>query len=255
MNLRGKSVLITGARRVGGELALLLAARGADVGLTYMTSREAIERTAAAVEARGTRSLAVAADLSDAAQAEAAVDRVVERFGRLDVLINMASIYRPTPLATLAPGDFDAMIAANLAAPYHTSVAAARRMVDRPADPGEGLLQGKIITVGDWATDRPYPGYLPYIVAKGGLTAMTLALAAELAPRVAVNLVQPAMIEPPPDLSPAEVSAVVDATPLRRRGTPDDLSNLILYLLEGTDFATGACFRVDGGRFIAPGPE
>lgn len=253
MNLRGKAVLITGGRRVGGDLALLLADRGADVALTYHTSREAIEKTAAAVEARGTRSLAVAADLSDAVQAEAAVERVVDTFGRLDALVNMASIFRPTPFASLAPGDFDAMIAANLAAPYHVAIASARRMLARPADDGDPL-QGKIVNVGDWATDRPYKGYLPYLVAKGGLATLTLALAAELAPHVAVNLVQPAMIQPPPDLSPDEIAAVVDATPLRRHGTPDDINRLILYLLEGTDFATGSCYRVDGGRFLGVDP-
>lgn len=159
----------------------------------------------------------------------------------------MASVYRRTPFESTTPADFDALIAANLAAPYHTSVAAARRMLAQDADDG---VKGKIVTVGDWATERPYRDYLPYLVAKGGLTTMTLALAKELAPHVAVNLVQPAMIDPPPDLTPAERDAVVAATPLRRVGTPGDLNRLILYLLEGTDFATGGCYRVDGGRFL-----
>jgi pteridine reductase len=247
VNLAGKAVLITGGRRVGSALALMLAERGAAVAMTYLSSREAIESTVAAVEALGARGLAVGADLSRADEAEGAVDRVVGRFGRIDALVNMASTYRRTPFATLAPYDFDAMIAANLAAPYHTAVAASRRMLAQEA---EGGIKGKIVNVGDWATDRPYKDYLPYLVAKGGLATMTLALARELAPHVAVNLVQPAMVEPPPDLSEAEVAAVVAATPLRRVGTPDDVNRLILYLLEGTDFATGACYRVDGGRFL-----
>ncbi|MHC5543178.1 SDR family oxidoreductase, partial [Singulisphaera rosea] len=103
---------------------------------------------------------------------------------------------------------------------------------------------------GDWATDRPYKDYLPYLVAKGGLTTMTLALAKELAPDVLVTMVQPAMIDPPPDLSEAERDEVVAATPLKRVGTPGDLNRLILYLLDGTTFSTGACYRVDGGRFL-----
>jgi pteridine reductase len=247
VNLAGKAVLITGGRRVGSALALVLAERGASVAMTYLSSREAIEGTIAAIEALGARGLAIAADLSRADEAEGAVDRVVARFGRIDALVNMASTYRRTPFETLSPGDFDAMIAANLAAPYHTAVAASRRMLAQEAEDG---IKGKIVNVGDWATDRPYKGYLPYLVAKGGLATMTLALARELAPHVAVNLVQPAMVEPPPDLSEAEVAAVVAATPLRRVGTPDDVNRLILYLLEGTDFATGACYRVDGGRFL-----
>jgi pteridine reductase len=247
MNLAGKGVLITGGRRVGGDLALLLADRGASVAMTYFTSRGTIEETVAEVEARGVPGLAVGADLAKPDQAAKAVDEVVEAFGRIDVLVNMASIFRHTPFATLTATDFDALIAANLAAPYHTAVAASKRMLENEADEG---LKGKVVNVGDWATNRPYKGYLPYLVAKGGLTTMTLALAKELAPHVTVNMVQPAMIDPPPDFSPADREAVIAQTPLKRVGSPSDLNRLILYLLEGTDFATGSCYRVDGGRFL-----
>ena len=118
--------------------------------------------------------MAVAADLANAEAAGRAVTAVVERFGRLDVLVNMASIYRRTPFSALEPHDFDQMIAANLAAPYHTAVAAARQMLTQAGDDG---IKGKILNIGDWATERPYKDYLPYLVAKGGLTTMTLALA------------------------------------------------------------------------------
>lgn len=139
------------------------------------------------------------------------------------------------------------MIAANLAAPYHTSLAAARLMLDQP---GEDGIKGKIVLIGDWATERPYKNYLPYLVAKGGLTTMTLALARELAPHIPVAMIQPAMIEPPPDFTEDDKQAVLAQTPLRRFGSPADVNRLILYLLEGTNFVTGACFRVDGGRFL-----
>jgi pteridine reductase len=248
MNLCGASVLITGGRRVGGELALMLADRGANVALTYHTSRGPIEATVAEVVARKVRGLAVAADLADAEQAERAVAETVRAFGRLDVLVNMASIYTRTPLDALKPSDFDAMIAANLAAPYHAALAASRVMLAQAERDG---LKGKIVNVGDWATDRPYKDYLPYLTAKGGLTTFTLALAVELAPHVTVNMIQPAMIDPPPHLSEAETQAVIDQIPLRRCGTPDDANRLILYLLEGTDFATGGLYRIDGGRFLA----
>jgi pteridine reductase len=159
----------------------------------------------------------------------------------------MASLYRRTPFAALVPEDFDAMIAANLAAPYHTALAASRRMLTQPAEQG---IKGKIINIGDWATERPYKDYLPYLVAKGGLTTMTLALARELAPYIPVTMIQPAMVAAPPDLTEGEKEAVISATPLKRAGTPDDVNRLILYLLEGTNFVTGTCFRVDGGRFL-----
>jgi pteridine reductase len=215
--------------------------------MTYHTSREIIEQTLAGVMTRGVGGLAIAADLTKADEAAGAVNSIVAKFGRLDVLVNMASLYRNTPFASLSPADFDAMLAANLAGPYHTAVAAAKQMLAQPAEDG---IRGKIVNVGDWASERPYTGYLPYLIAKGGLTTMTLALAKELAPHVTVNMVQPAMIAPPPEMTQAECDAVIAATPLRRVGNPGDVNHLILYLLEGTDFATGACFRVDGGRFL-----
>ncbi len=245
--LHGQVVLITGGRRVGSELALALADRGARVAMTYHTSRAAIERTIEEVEAHGSSGFAIGADLSRADQAQNAVAQVVGRFGRLDALVNMASAFRRTPFCDLTPRDFDEMIAANLAAPYHAAVAAAHQMLTQPGRDG---IKGKIVNIGDWATDRPYKDYLPYLVAKGGLTTMTLALATELAPHVPVAMIQPAMIDPPPDFTEDDKRAVLAQTPLRRFGSPADVNRLILYLLEGTNFVTGACFRVDGGRFL-----
>jgi pteridine reductase len=246
-SLRGKVVLITGGRRVGSDLARMLANRGARIAMTYRFSRAVIEHTIADVESQGAEGMAVAADLADPNQAANAVSEVVARFGRLDALVNMASVYRRTPLATLAPRDFDEMIAANLAAPYHTAIAAARQMLTQDAEEG---IKGRIVNIGDWATNRPYKNYLPYLVAKGGLTTFTLALAKELAPHIPVAMIQPAMIDPPEHFTEADIQTVIAQTPLRRVGTPGDVNRLILYLLEGTSFVTGVCYRVDGGRFL-----
>jgi pteridine reductase len=245
--LKGRVVLITGGRRVGGELALLLAARGAIVAMTYHTSRATIEHTIALAKAAGTHGLAIEADLSRSGEAENTVNQVVERFGRLDALVNMASVFRRTPLASLSSKEIDAMIAANLTAPFHAALASARAMLLQPADDG---IKGKIVILGDWATERPYKDYLAYLVAKGGLTTLTLGLAKELAPHIPVALIQPAMIDPPPDLTESEKQEVLEATPLRRFGSASDVNRLILYLLDGTNFVTGSCFRVDGGRFL-----
>ena len=247
MNLHGKVALITGGRRVGGELAKLLASRGMSIALTYKTRPEAIEQTLEEIRTQGGKGFAISADLSDALQAEQAVVETVNTVGRLDVLVNMASVYRRTPFEELTANDFSQMIANNLAAPYFTSLFAARQMRRQAVEEG---LKGKIVNVGDWATDRPYRHYLPYLTAKGALKTFTLALAKELAPDVTVNLVQPAMIDPPPDFTEDDKAAVLALTPLHRLGTPGDLNRLILYLLEGTDFVTGSCYRVDGGRFL-----
>lgn len=248
-DLAGRVVLITGGRRVGADLALLLAARGAHVAMTYHTSRAAIERTLAQAEEGGPAGLAIEADLRHADQAEDAVRQVVDRFGQLDALVNMASVYRRTPFDSLSAQDFDSLIAANLTAPFHAAISSARVMLGQPARDG---IKGKIVNLGDWATERPYKDYLPYLVGKGGLTTMTLALARELAPHIPVAMIQPAMIDPPPDLSESETRAVLEQTPLRRVGSSKDVNRLILYLLDGTNFVTGACFRVDGGRFLGP---
>jgi pteridine reductase len=245
--LLGKVVLITGGRRVGSALALMLAEQGASLAMTFHASREKIEQTIAMVQARGALGLALGADLSDAGEAQHAVDAVVARFGRIDALVNMASVYRRTPFASLVSRDFDQLIAANLAAPYHTAVAAARQMLTQTDDDG---IKGKIINIGDWASERPYKDFLPYLVAKGGLATMTLALAKELAPHVPVAMIQPAMIDPPAGFTAADTKAVIAQTPLRRTGSPDDVNRLILYLLAGTNFVTGVCYRVDGGRFL-----
>ena len=243
----GPVAFITGGRRVGGQLAKLLAGRGWNVAMTYFSSSQAIKETIREVEEMGVAGLAVSADLSNASQAERAVEKVVDEFGKINALINMASVYRRTPFDSLTPDDFDGMIAANLAGPYHVAVATARQMRKQPAANG---MKGKIVNIGDWATERPYKDFLPYLVAKGGLTTMTLALARELAPDIAVTMIQPAMIDPPPDLSREDIDEIVERIPLRRHGNPEDVNRLIVYLLDETNFVTGACFRVDGGRFL-----
>jgi pteridine reductase len=245
--LRGNVVMITGGRRVGSDLAVALGARGAAVAMTYKTSRGVIEQTIREVESHGSAGMAIEADLSLAEQADSAVNQAVARFGRLDAFVSMTGIFRRTPFEELAPRDFDDMIAANLAAPYHSALAAARHMLTQ--QPFDGI-KGKIVLMGDWASDRPYKDYLPYLVAKGALTTLTLGLARELAPHIPVALIQPAMIDTPPDFSEADKQAVLAQTPLRRTGMPSDVNRLIIYLLEGTNFVTGACFRVDGGRFL-----
>src|SRR5262249_54025301 len=126
MQLSGKTVLITGGRRVGAELALKLAERGAHVAFSYFQSRERIEAVAAQVRSLGVRCEVFAADLRDPADAQRLVDQTTSALGALHALVNMASEFHPTPFDTLTPEDFDAGIASNLKAPYFAAVAAAR---------------------------------------------------------------------------------------------------------------------------------
>jgi len=247
MNLKGKTILITGGRRVGAQLAIELARRGANVALSYFKSRERIEAVAEEVRGHGVGAAAIAADLREPSEVDRLVAKTVGAFGSIDGLVNMASEFHATPIEHVSAVEFDAAIASNLTAPCLTALAAAKAMRRQPIVDG---LQGKIINFTDWAVQRPYRGFLAYLVAKGGLETMTRALAVELAPTIAVNAIAPAMIDPPPNLSPDEIDEIRRATPLARVGAPSDANNLVLYLLEGTDFATGSVYRVDGGRFL-----
>ncbi len=247
MNLNGKTVLITGGRRIGAKLARQLAERGANLALSYWSSGETMNALAAECRQCGVRAETHQADLRSTNEANRLIDWTVTEFGSLDVLINLTSIYTHTPFATLRPEDYDAMLASNLTAPYWTAIAAARAMQRQPIIDG---LQGKIIHFTDWAVDRPYRDFLPYLIAKGGLVTLTKGLAVELAPTITVNAIAPGTVEPPPGLSEAQREHIIQSSALRRIGSASDVIGAVMYLLEGTDFVTGEVFRVDGGRFL-----
>lgn len=245
MELEGKVALLTGGRRIGAVVAELLARRGVDVALTYARSREEAERTAASVTALGRRAMAMAADLADPDVCSAVVGATTQAFGRLDILINMASVYVRKPFDTQTLQDWHDPIDVDLRASYLCARAAVAPMRQQGG--------GRIINFSDWVarSGRPrYPGYLPYYVAKAGVVALTEALALELASdNILVNAIAPGPIVPPPDLNDDEVKAVEDATPLGRWGGEVEIAKAVLALLE-SDFITGETIRVDGGRHV-----
>lgn len=218
-----------------------------NIALSYRTSRDVAEATEKECQRRGVQAVAVAADLCDPGQAQHLIDEAVRRLGSVDVLINLTSIYRRTPFNALTTDDYHEVLAANLTAPYWTAVAAARQMRQQPIVEG---LQGKIIQFTDWAVDRPYRDYLPYLVAKGAVATLTKALAVELAPTITVNAIAPGTVEPPPEMSVDRRERIRKSSALKRIGSADDVNRAVLYLLEGTDFVTGEVYRVDGGRFL-----
>ncbi len=245
MDLTHRSALITGGRRIGAAIALELARRGADVALTYNRSRAEAETTAAAVRALGRRSEAIEANLADPPACERAVARAVEAFGRLDVLVNMASAYRAKPFDELTEADWDLSLAVDLRAAFLCARAAVPHM--------RAAGGGRIVNFGDWvaASGRPrYKGYLPYYVAKAGVIALTEALALELASdNILVNAVAPGPILAPEGLDAVEAADVVTGTPLGRWGGEDEIVKAVMLLVE-TGFITGETIRVDGGRHL-----
>lgn len=244
MTLAGRVALVTGgARRVGRELALALAARRAHIAFSYRTSVQEARKTVKLLERTGAQALAVRADLSRAAQVQRLMAHVHRRFGRLDVLINSAANFDRTPFDTLTERDWDHALDTNLKGPFLCSLYASRLMRQHGG--------GKIINIADWSGVRPYRDYLPYCVSKAGVIGLTKALAKELAPQIQVTAVAPGPMLPPATMNRAARNRVAHRVPLKRWGSPQDIVNAALFLIEGTDFMTGSVVFVDGGQLIA----
>ncbi|MGE3277280.1 MAG: SDR family NAD(P)-dependent oxidoreductase [Vicinamibacterales bacterium] len=245
MTFTDRVALITGGKRIGAVVATQLAERGMDVALVYNRSRSEADDTADAVRAVGRRAVALQANLSDAAACARVVQETVDALGRLDVLVNMASLYQSIPFTQLTAEDWDRQLAVDLRASFLCAHAAAPVMRRQGG--------GRVISFADWvaASGRPrYTGYLPYYVAKAGVIAMTEALALELAPDgILVNAVAPGPIVAPPEMSDEELAAVERATPLGRWGSEAEIAAAVRFLIE-SDFVTGETIRVDGGRHI-----
>jgi len=245
VQLTDKVALITGAKRIGAVAARALAERGVDVALSYSRSREEAERAADSVRQAKRRSAVFQADLSQAEACGALIAQVTQTFGRLDVLINMASVYVQRPFDELHASEWDAVLNVDLRAAFLCARAAVPHM---RASGG-----GRIINFSDWVarSGRPrYRGFVPYYVAKAGVIALTEALALELAgDNILVNAIAPGPIVAPPETSADEARAVADATPLGRWGGEIEIVRAILALLDA-DFVTGETIRVDGGRHL-----
>jgi len=245
MDLNDKVVLLTGARRIGAEIALAVARQGADVVIAFNRSRAEAEAAAGRVRSEGRRALVVQADVADAEACEALVAEAGRELGRLDVLINMASMYRAVPFDETDMTAWDRQLAVDLRGAF----ACARAAVPLMRQSGGG----RIINFTDWvaASGRPrYKGYVAYFVAKAGVKALTEALALELATDgILVNAIAPGPILPPPGTTDEEREAVEKATPLGRWGGADEIVKAALALIE-TDFITGETIRVDGGRHL-----
>jgi len=230
---------------MGAVVAAALAARGVDVALSYARSRAEAEQAAEAVRAAGRRGAAIQADLSQPDACEALVTTTVGTFGRIDILVNMASVYTPKPFDELKVEDWNASMDVDLRAAFLCARAAVPHMRQRGG--------GRIINFSDWVakSSRPrYREFLTYYVAKAGVIALTEALALELAKdNVLVNAIAPGPILAPPWTTEDEIKAVENATPLGRWGGEGEIAKAVLALLD-SDFITGETIRVDGGRHL-----
>ena len=245
VDLTDKVVLITGGRRIGSIVASELARRGAHVAIVYRSSRAEADGTAEALRGLNRRAFVVQADLQQPDACARVVEETVAELGRLDVLVNMASIYRSKAIDDLTLEDWDVQMAVDLRAAWLCSHAAIPHLRRSGG--------GRIINFSDWVarSGRPrYPGYLPYYVAKAGVIALTEALALELAAdQILVNAIAPGPIVAPEGTSDSESAAVERATPVGRWGGEIEIAKIVVALVE-SDFITGETIRVDGGRHV-----
>jgi NAD(P)-dependent dehydrogenase (short-subunit alcohol dehydrogenase family) len=246
VDLHNTVALITGAKRIGATVAEALARRGVSIAVSYSRSRTEAEIVVERVQALGVRGLAIQADLTLPDACRALVRSTVSSLGRLDILVQMASVYAAHPFDQLTDDDWAASADVDLRASFLCAQAAVPHM---RAQGG-----GRIVNFSDWVamSGRPrYRGFLPYYVAKAGVIALTEALALELASdNILVNAVAPGPIVAPAGTSHEEQLAVEAATPLGRWGGEEEIAKVVLALLD-SDFLTGETIRVDGGRHLS----
>ncbi|MGD2040215.1 MAG: SDR family oxidoreductase [Anaerolineae bacterium] len=240
MEIKEKVAIVTGgARRVGQVIALTLAERGAHVAFTYRTGDPA--QTLAGIQAHGVEGLALQMDVLEWDQPKATVEQVIQRFGRVDILVNNASVWQSAPFLEITRQQWETSIGANLTGPFLCAQAVAPYMLQQGS--------GHIVNITDLSAHQTWPNFADHSASKAGLEALTRVMAAELAPHVRVNAIAPGTILLPPGAGEAKRQWAVENSLLKRIGTPEDVARTIVFLTE-TDFVTGAVYFVDGGRAL-----
>ncbi|MBX7165899.1 MAG: SDR family oxidoreductase [Pirellulales bacterium] len=239
--------LITGSgkRRVGSHVAEALAARGYAVAVHYRSSAAEAEEAIRRLRRLGVEAEGFQADLADELAVRDMIEQVLGRFRRLDVLVNCAALWKSKRLEDVTAADVRLHFETNTLGTFLCSQLAGLAMTKQP----DG---GSIVTLGDWAEARPYLNYAAYFPSKGAITTLTRCLAVELGsrnPQVRVNCIMPGPVMLPPDLPVAERDEAINATLVKREGSPQHIAQAVLALVEN-DFVTGICLPVDGGRTV-----
>jgi len=210
------------------------------VGVHYSTSEKGARQTADEIVAGGSDARTLPGDLTDPATGPRLIEHTHKVFGGLDVLINSAAVMLRTPVGEVLVEDWDAMFALNLRAPFFLSQAAARVMEKHG---------GAIVNIADLAAFETWRGYIPHAITKAGVVQMTRSLAHALAPKIRVNAVAPGPVLLPEGWTQEQADKLISTTPLGRLGSPEDVAQAVLYLLNA-DYVTGETIIVDGGRHV-----
>lgn len=236
--------MITGAaQRVGAAVARALHAQGAQLVIHYRSSARPAEQLCQDLNAaRPDSAVAVQADLAQTPALPDLARKAIDAFGRLDVLLNNASSFYPTPVGEITEAHWDDLFAANLKAPLFLSQALAPELRRR---------QGLILNMADIHAVRPLKRHTVYCIAKAGLAMLTRSLARELAPEVRVNGIAPGpILWPEGHEDEGRQADIIDRTALKRMGSPEDIASAALYFIQGAPYVTGQILAVDGGRSI-----
>jgi pteridine reductase len=235
--------LVTGgAKRVGRAIVETLANAGFDIAFTYRSSRDDADDLLATLDARGTRAIAIYADLLDPESSASAIDDAVRKsFAGLKVLVNNASLYEPGDLQATNLSQTRKFNAIHVEAPL---------MLCQRLEPLLRASKGHVINMVDLLAEKPWPAYLAYCTSKAGLWNLTLGLARALAPDVTVNGIAPGVVEWPSGYPEAEKEKYLNRVPLARPGTADDVAALVRFLVMDGSYVTGQIIKLDGGRSI-----
>lgn len=242
MIIKDSVILITGgAIRVGKAFAIHLAKKGAHIAFTYFNDSEDWETTSREIEKYGVKSLPLKVDSRDSSQIRETVERTVDAFGTINVLINNAGIWLKTPFLEIPEEDFDQEIAINLKGPFLFSQQVAPVMLKGKA--------GVIINITDISAFQVWPGYAHHAASKSGLVSLTKQMATELAPSIRVNAIAPGTIMLPPEASEEKINWSRENSLLKRIGKVEEAAQLVQFLIEN-DFVTGSVYPIDGGRSL-----
>lgn len=242
MNIENAVVLITGAAvRVGRTAALTLAEKGARIAFSYYLEEEPWQETLKEIEAFGKPALAVQAEVKSAASIQNLIDRTIEEFGRIDVLINNASVWLKAPFEEITEAEWDLSLAINLKGPFLASQKVVPMM--------RAQKQGLIINITDLSAFQTWSDYAHHAASKAGLVSLTKSMAFELAPEIRVNAIAPGTVMLPENYTEEKRKWAEEKSLLKRVGSPEDVARMIVFLIEN-DFVTGSVYLVDGGRSL-----
>ena len=238
------TLVTAGARRVGSAIVRELHAAGDRIILHCRESREAADTLASELNAVRPDSVTVLqADLKDAAERDQLITGAIQRWGRLDGLVNNASTFYPSPVGNVSESVWDDLVDVNLKAPFFLAQAAFDALASS---------RGAIVNIVDIYAERPLVAYPVYSVAKAGLLALTRSLALELAPKVRVNAVSPgAILWPEAPVDAQEKEKILSTIPLGERGHPSDIARTVRFFLKDAPYITGQVLAVDGGRTLS----